>query len=231
MEKIDSAVQSPKIPINVSCIDNLMGGGLEPGIITEIYGEGGSGKTNFCMQFALSTLKLGKTVIYFDTEGFSVERLAQVSGNNPDLVKNLLLYRIVSLEDQDLTMLRMPKMVEKISDLGLIIVDSFTEYFRLEKPAEGQSRSGNIQRQLSSLNLVCSRFHIPVLITNQIYQDIDSGNLQPFGGFIIDHVMKAIFNIQKVGSGKRRISVVKHRSIKEDSYTEFRITDFGLSCE
>ena len=49
-----------KIEIQCESLDNLLGGGIEKQIITEIYGEAGSGKTNFCLQF---TREIAKTNI------------------------------------------------------------------------------------------------------------------------------------------------------------------------
>ncbi len=231
MDKIDTSLVPRKLPTGISCIDELTGGGLENGIITEIYGEGGAGKTNLCMQYALSAIKAGHTVLYMDTEGISIERLIQISGGIHEELRNLVVYRVTSLEDQDLSVIRLPKVMEKMENPGLVIIDSFTEYFRLEKSSDFQGRTAMMQKQLSSLNSICTKFSVPVLITNQIYQDIESGNLQPFGGFIIDHVMKAIYRIDRTPGGKRRLSVIKHRSIKEENSIPFRLTDYGISCE
>ena len=110
-------------------------------------------------------------------------------------------------------------------------MDSFTEYFRLEASGDAATRAAGFQKELSSLAASALKFRVPVLLTNQIYQSPDSGNLHPFGGYVIDHVMKAIFRVEKTKDGKRRLVVVKHRSIKEGTSREFRITEYGLSCE
>ncbi|MCR3884292.1 MAG: DNA repair protein RadB, partial [Methanothrix sp.] len=34
-------------------LDRLLGGGFEPGVITQIYGEAGTGKTNIILQLAV----------------------------------------------------------------------------------------------------------------------------------------------------------------------------------
>lgn len=231
MEKVDLEEKLNKLLIGVGCIDEVMGGGLEPKVLTEIYGEGGSGKSNISMQFTLSALKSGKSVIFLDTEGFSTERFMQICGDDRDLVNNLLLYRIESLDDQEVAIMRAGKMLEKNHRVGLLIVDSFTEYFRLEKTSDTSSRVAGFQRQLSLLSNIALKYSIPVLITNQIYQDPDSKSLHPFGGFIIDHTMKAIFKVEKLASGKRKISVTKHRSLPEGKQANFRIVDYGIQCE
>ncbi|MCL5955114.1 MAG: DNA repair and recombination protein RadB [Candidatus Thermoplasmatota archaeon] len=231
MEKVDLSSLPGKIPIGISCLDELTGGGLESEVITEIFGEGGAGKTNISMQFAISTIREGGQVLYLDTEGFSVERFLQISGGDSSMADGLILYRVSSLEDQDLAILRVPKILEKSRKVRLIIIDSFTEYFRLEASGDAVTRAAGFQKELSSLAASALKFRVPVLLTNQIYQSPDSGNLHPFGGYVIDHVMKAIYRVEKTKDGKRRLVVVKHRSIKEGTAKEFKITEYGLSCE
>jgi DNA repair protein RadB len=75
-----------------------------------------------------------------------------------------------------------------------------------------------------------SEYHIPALVTNQIYQDIDKGQLQPFGGYVIDHSVKAIIRLEKKEGGLRKAIVEKHRSIEEGRSVIFAITPEGLEC-
>ncbi len=231
MEKIDLSTTPEKVPLGVSCIDELTAGGIEPEVITELYGEGGAGKTNLSMQYAISVIKSGGQALYLDTEGFSAERFLQISGGNEEILKGLVLYRVGSLEDQDLAIMRVPKLLEKSKSIKIVIVDSFTEYFRLEASGDAAARATRFQKELSNLAFAALKFHVPVLITNQIYQSPDSGDIHPFGGHVIDHVMKAIYRVEKSKDGKRKLMVVKHRSIKEGISREFRITEFGLDCE
>jgi DNA repair protein RadB len=207
-----------------------MGGGLEPGVITELFGEGGSGKSNLSMIFTISVLKGGKRAIFIDSEGFSTERFLQLNSSPEDTAGNLLLYRVSSLEDQEVAIIKSGKLMERPGNVGLMIVDSFTEYFRLENFSDPQSRSYAFQKQIGLLSSIASSYSIPVLITNQIYQDTESGGLNPFGGFLLDHLMKAIYRLEKNGEGKRKITVCKHRSIEEGRNTKFLLKEYGISC-
>ena len=49
MEKIKLNENECKTISGYPCIDNLMQGGIEPGIITEFYGEGGAGKSKLIL--------------------------------------------------------------------------------------------------------------------------------------------------------------------------------------
>ncbi|MGC8608579.1 MAG: DNA repair and recombination protein RadB [Thermoplasmata archaeon] len=223
--KVDETLARTKC--GISCIDDLMGGGIESGIITELYGEGGSGKTNLSMIFSCSVMNSGMKVIYIDSEGFSSERFLNICSSD---LKKFKLYRVFSLDDQEVAIMKAAKIIEKDENYGMLIIDSFTEFFRLERSDDFQSRISEIQKQLSIISSIAARRKIPVLITNQIYQDIENKNLIPFGGFAVDHIMKAIYSMEKLKNGRRRISVIKHRSIKDGMSTDFTITDSGIEC-
>ena len=67
-----------RIPLGCSQVDQLLGGGIEKGSVTLIYGEAGAGKTNVCLQLARNVAINGDKVAYIDSEGLSSERLSQV---------------------------------------------------------------------------------------------------------------------------------------------------------
>ncbi|WP_304515764.1 ATPase domain-containing protein, partial [Candidatus Nitrosotalea sp. FS] len=59
-------------------LDDLLGGGVRHGTIIDIFGPGGSGKTQLAMQISLNSLRDG-TVLYQDaTGGFRPERMLQL---------------------------------------------------------------------------------------------------------------------------------------------------------
>jgi len=228
MDEISLQQGVRRIQTGVGCIDALLNGGLEGGIITEIFGEGGSGKTNICMIASCSAMSQGLKVIYIDSEGLSPERFLAVCRSDISMFK---LFRVYSLDDQEVAIMKASKMADRDQKIGMIVLDSFSEFLRLEKSDDRQARIAEFQRQLSLLSSVAAKKNIPVLITNQIYQDIDNGTLLPFGGFLVDHAMKAILRIEKMPDGRRRITVTKHRSVREGVSAMFRITDDGVSCE
>ncbi|HEV2230680.1 MAG TPA: ATPase domain-containing protein, partial [Thermoplasmata archaeon] len=83
---------SERCPTGIGSIDRLLGGGLETDGLTELYGEGGSGKTLLCLEVAVRIALAGRWVFYIDTEGLSVDRLEAVSGGRLDeVLKRLLL--------------------------------------------------------------------------------------------------------------------------------------------
>lgn len=82
--------------------------------------------------------------------------------------------------------------------------------------------------QLGLLHMFARKYGIVVAITNQVYTDINSGSIRPVGGNIIEHISKTIIQLEKLGDGKRRAIIRKHRSLPEGSSAEFIITSTGV---
>ncbi len=213
-----------KIKTGVSTLDAILDGGIEKGCITEIYGEGGSGKTNICLQTAINVARGGDYVIYIDTEGVSMERFRQLGGTE-EIAKNILFYRPYRFSHQTELIERAIKLVEQKNNISLIIVDSLTEFYRAE---QGVGEDTSIKRhslawQLSILSTVARRKNVAVLITNQVYQDTASGEIKPIGGHTLQHNAKTIIFLRKMGNGLREAVLIKHRSIPEGRVARFEI--------
>lgn len=211
-----------KIPIKAKPLDDLLTGGFEPGIITEIYGEAGTGKTNICLQLGREVAHQGKKVAYIDTEGLSLERLQQMCGEGyEEVMHNFLIYRPLSLDEQEKSIRRL----KKIPEIGLIVVDSVNMYARLTSGDDaGTDRS--FLRQIVLLHNTARELKVPVVVTAQVY---GSGNdVLPFSGRTMAHIAKVIIRLEKAGIGKRKAVIIKHRSIPEGKETEFRLTGKGV---
>ena len=212
-----------KLPLHCS-LDKLLEGGIEAGIITEIYGEGGTGKTNICIQAAKSCVEEGKKVLYIDTEGISKKRLLQVFKDKKKLEKILFFFPF-SLKEQE-------EMVEKAVkiDAGLIILDSANLFYRLEMHDDEANATRSLTKQLVLLQIEARKKNIPVIITSQVYSAGD--DIKPFAGRSMDHIAKTIIKLEKVGNknGKeeRKATIMKHRSIPEGKSINFFITQDGI---
>jgi len=219
-----------RCPTGIASVDRLLGGGLETDSLTEIYGEGGSGKTLFCLQVAHRIALENRWVFYVDTEGVSVDRLRAIAGEHLDLeLKRWLLSTPKSLVDQG-------KAVETACALardgkrpvGLIVVDSGTFFYRLSLsgPDEDDARQA-LSLAVADLVATALQAHIPVLFTNQVWRSVRDGTLEPLGGSFLNHAAKTILRFDRLSGPVRRVVLVKHRSLPEGA-AEFRIRDTGL---
>jgi DNA repair protein RadB len=210
-------------------LDDLLEGGFEKGIVTQIFGAAGTGKTNICIQLAVECVKQGQKVIYIDTEGLSPVRFKQIAGENAkEIARSVIIYEPLSFEEQYAAV----REVEKIAgeNVGLIILDSATSYYRFELEDEetGIKSRRELANQIGFLHALARKHGIAVVITNQVYSDIVSGGVRPLGGTSLEHISKAILKLEKMGDGLRRAILYKHRSRPEGSSAEFRITADGI---
>ena len=216
------------LPCGCNAIDLLLDGGFEAGIITQIYGESGTGKSNIAMQLAVQAVSRGLRVIYIDTEGFSGERFKQIAGPGAEeMAKKIMVFEPMSLEQQAIAIRESSRIAGR--DLGVVILDSATSLYRVLLEAEdNRTIRRTLNLQLSELQEIARRHRIPVVITNQVYTDIESKTLRPLGGKGLEHMCKAIMLLEKRGEGLRRARLVKHRSQPEGKTTDFRLTARGL---
>ncbi|MBP2146622.1 DNA repair protein RadB [Methanofollis sp. W23] len=220
-------MKDSKMSTGSAPLDDLLGGGLERRTITQVYGEPGSGKSTLAVMAAVACLRGREAVVYLDTEGFSAERFAQVAGDEANtLAERLYLYEPVDFTQEGL-MIHECEALLRARKVGLIVMDSATALYRSEL---GKSRDGlrTLSRHMVVLLGYAKRYEVPVLITNQVYQDIDTDVYFGLGGTALGHLSKAILRIEKRPGGVRRVVLEKHRSRPADICFDYVITDEGI---
>lgn len=209
-------------------LDRLLGGGYEPGIITQIYGEAGTGKTTIVLQAAVGAVGRGLKVIFIDTEGFSVERFRQIAGEGAkEIGAKIVVFEPLNLEQQHSSIKDATKIAGK--EFGLLILDSATSLYRAAfEGDDNRPVRRALAAQLGELQEMARRHRIPVVVTNQVYMEIETGNLRPLGGMAMDHATKTGIFIEKRGEGKRLARLMKHRSMPEGGTAELQLTGRGV---
>jgi DNA repair protein RadB len=217
-----------RLPTGCQGLDRLLGGGVESGIVTQLYGEAGTGKTNIVIQLAIQAVSRGFRVVFIDTEGFSPDRFKQIAGAGAkEIASKIMIFEPLSLEQQHTSIREASKIAGK--DLGLVVMDSATSLYRvLLESDDNRPVRRLLSLQLGELQEISRRHRIPVVITNQVYTDIQTDVLRPLGGTYLEHMCKAIVSLEKVGNGRRRAKIVKHRSQPEGETADFTITSKGV---
>ena len=217
-----------RLPSGCQSLDLLLSGGFESGVITQLYGESGTGKSNIVMQLAVQAVARSLRVIFIDTEGFSAERFKQIAGPGAEeMAAKIMIFEPMSLEQQAIAIREASKIAGR--DLGLIILDSATSLYRVLLEAEdNRSIRRTLNVQLSELQEIARKHRIPVVITNQVYTDIENNSLRPMGGTSLEHICKAIIFLEKKGEGLRSSRLMKHRSSPEGGAADFRLTARGV---
>jgi DNA repair protein RadB len=220
-----------KISTGSADLNEWLTGGYEKDVVTMIAGSPGSGKSNFCVLAAASMAKKGKKVIFVDTKGgFSIERVKQIVGNEYErILENIMLLSPVDFSEQKNDFEKISKYAN--NEIGLIIIDSMAMHYRLElgdaSTAKSEERIQNINREVSRqmkiLVEISRKKNIPVLITNQVYNqfvkmdEYKSGfekETNIVGGDLLQYWSKCIIELKKDGQ-RRKAILLKHRNLAE----------------
>lgn len=207
-------------------LDHLLGGGLESGIITKIYGEAATGKTNVCLQAAREYAAHGGTVAFIDTEGVSLERFHQICGTKAtcdSYLKHILFYRPLTFQEQQ----KMIQTAATKDEVGMIIVDTMNLFYRLHIDRDKDETMRTFSRMVATLLNAARKHNRYIIITEQVYTD-KTGEIRPFATRETEHLAKTIIRLEKEGIGKRRAIIIRHRSEPEGKTTLFTITQTGL---
>jgi len=141
-------------------LDKLLGGGIEQGSITELFGEFRTGKTQIChmlcvaCQFPISCQGAEGCALYVDTEGtFRPERIVQMCdrfGMSADDALGNISYARAYTSDHQMKLLQEAAELMTKSRHALVVVDSATALFRSDYIGRGE---------LSARQQQIGRFH------------------------------------------------------------------------
>jgi len=217
-----------KIRTGTTVLDWLLEGGYEKDVLTCIYGAPGSGKTNILLScIANSSSIKGKKIIYIDTEGnFSTTRFKQICSDYEEVMSRMVFLSPVTFDEQRNAFDKLRKIVT--DKVGLIVLDSVAMLYRLElgKTKDVYNVNRDLGLQLSYLTEIARKKNIPVLVTNQVYADIDKGGLKMVGGDILRYSSKCLIELSREDD-VRTATLRKHRSLPDKSIN-FIITDEGV---
>jgi DNA repair protein RAD51 len=159
-------------------LDKLLGGGLETGAITEIFGEFRTGKTQLCHTLAI-TCQLGVSqggaagkCLYIDTEGtFRPERLlataARYGLDGDAALENVAYARAYNSDHQSALLVQAAAMMAE-SRFALLIVDSATGLYRTDFSGRGElsARQMHLARFLRHLLRLADEVDSFICISN-----------------------------------------------------------------
>lgn len=235
-----------KLSTGATALDTILGGGIETGSITEIYGEFRCGKTQLCHTLCV-TCQLpvdmgggeGKA-LYIDTEGtFRPDRLIPIAQrfnmNSDDVLDNVAYARAHNTEHQQQLLVQAAAMMAE-SRFALIVVDSATALFRTEYTGRGElaARQNQLGKFLKALQRLADEYGCAVVITNQVVQaNLDGGSMfagpsvKPIGGNIMAHATTTRLALRK-GRGETRIAKIVASPSLPEADASFGIANEGI---
>ena len=222
-------------------VDTLLRGGVKPECLYEVYGEFGSGKTQFCFTLAAEAIANGEKIVWIDCEDtFRPRRLAEIvisRGYATDLedckkfLSNIIYYYTPNTE----------QMMGKVNALSpilfehkprIVILDGAIGQFREEYLGRGTlaERQNQIAHLMTHLKNISYYFNCTVLFTNQVQSDpsIMFGDpVKPIGGNIVGHAPTYRMYFKK--SGRKHIARMVDSPEDPVADIQFDLTDKGIT--
>lgn len=186
-----------RISTLIKGLDEVLGGGIRCGHITEISGEAGAGKSNLCS--AIGTLVmlpkkdggLDGDVLMIHTEGGGKLKLAikrfntlAASVDYEDLIHNKLHVMNCCKEQELVEMInRLPAILDEKSTVKLVIIDSIAAAFKDEDTNSGfqyyDRRALTLTKIAKLLAQLAWDRRLAILATNHVRYDFKSGENRP----------------------------------------------------
>jgi len=230
-----------KISTATDCLDLLLDGGLETQALTEVYGEFGCGKTQFCHTMCVTVQKtkeeggLEGGVLYIDTENtFRPERIvtiAKVHGLDPEkILDNIIVARAYNSAHQTLILEEAGPVIEE-NHIKLIIADSAVGLFRAEYLGRGTlaARQQKLNKFVHLLSRIAEIYNCAALATNQVMAapDVFFGDpTRPIGGHVVAHT--STYRIYFKKSGKKRIARMVDSPHHPEQEVIFALSEAGV---
>ncbi|EFN88264.1 DNA repair protein RAD51 homolog 1 [Harpegnathos saltator] len=228
-------------------LDNLLGGGIETGSITELFGEFRSGKSQLCHTLAVNCqlpISMGGAegrCLYIDTEnGFRPERLTAVAErykiSGDSVLDNVACARAFNTDHQTQLVVQASAMMTE-ARYALLIIDSATSLYRTDYCGRGElsERQQHLARFLRMLLRIADEHGIAVVITNQVVAQVDGAasmfggdQKKPIGGHILAHSSTTRLYLRK-GRGETRICKIYDSPCLPENEATFAIYSDGVS--
>lgn len=219
-----------KIPSGSAVLDSLLEGGYSTGMLNTIYGPAASGKTTCCLLATIASYDKGKKTIFVDTEnGFSVERLKQLTLNYEKVLESVILIKADSFVEQKKKFMFLEKMFPN-QRIGLIIVDTIGAQYRAARKDDIKAINQELANQINILRQIYKNTDTAVLITNQVYANLKDENQDSVGmvgGEVVKNQSRTIIQLQC--GHKRKAILEKSEDLEVPKEVDFEITQEGFT--
>ncbi|XP_056693228.1 DNA repair protein RAD51 homolog 2 isoform X2 [Spinacia oleracea] len=191
------------LPTRLKGLDKALCGGIPFGVVTELVGPAGIGKTQFCLKLALlaslptSYGGLDGQVIYIDVESkFSSRRMIEIGSKSfPEVfyregMAKEMAGRILVLQPSSLPeftdSLQQIKVLLLQNKLKLLIIDSMAALVSGEFEQTNNPRQHPLAWHISFIKSLAELSRIPIIVTNQVRSQTHGDSL-----FSFQHTMQS----------------------------------------
>ncbi|XP_010414506.1 PREDICTED: DNA repair protein RAD51 homolog 2-like isoform X3 [Camelina sativa] len=182
--KVENEHLSGHLPTHLKGLDETLCGGIPCGVLTELVGPPGIGKSQFCMKLALSASfpaaygGLDGRVVYIDVESkFSSRRVIEMGlesfpevfhlkGMAQEMAGRILVLRPTSLANFTESIQELKDSILQ-NQVKLLVIDSMTALLSGENK-QGAQRQHQLGWHISFLKSLAEFSRIPIVVTNQV---------------------------------------------------------------
>lgn len=243
-ELLEKRLASPRITTSSQQLDEVLGGGISVGALTEFSGAFATGKTQLAFQLCINVQRpleeggLAAKALFLDTENtFSPARVAEMcypfTSEPRDFLQNIYVSRAFNTDHQIQIVETVGKLIEA-NHIRLIIVDSMASHFRAEFPGKNNlpRRQQLLMAHAETLQRLADSYDLAVMTTNQILGNPDSlfegtSNVEPALGFAWGHRPTHRILLRK-SRGTARIARVFDSPELAEREAVFHITGKGI---
>lgn len=229
------------ISTGTKALDKLFDGGIETGSTTEVYGQFGSGKSQFCHTMSVQVQLPEKSgglegkVLWIDTENtFRSERIisiAKAKGLDSDkTLENITVARAHNSAEQQLILEEAEKLIIP-NNVRLIVVDSSTGLFRSDYLGRGTlaERQQKLNKFITLAKNIAETHNLAILYTNQVMQSpgVFFGDpTRPIGGDIYAH--NSTYRVYFRKSGGLRVAKMVDSPRHAETEVSFGLSEAGI---
>jgi len=207
-------------------LDNFLSGGIPNGIIVDIFGGNGTGKTQLLLQLSINSIKNGGNVLYLDTTGgFRPERILEIQKKfNIDfnLLDKITVSRITNTFEQINSIKNFQE-----NNFSLIVIDNVTDLFSYEYKNNKSifEKNSLFMKYMHELSFYAITNKIPIVITNMI-RNMDGKEVENMASAIdlFTHIKIHLFKNASIFNGEI------YSPFNKESFS-YEITTLGLTDE
>ncbi|XP_014272363.1 DNA repair protein XRCC3 [Halyomorpha halys] len=235
------------ISLDCPLIDQILGGGLPCRGITELSGESGAGKTQFCLQFSITVQYpseyggLGRSAVYICTEdkfpstrlhqllkSFPREEAAKSSIGTYQFSDNIYVDHIANADALKQCLYhRLPQMLKRIR-VGIIIIDSIAAVFRGDYNInESIVRAKDLRDIGLQLHKLSRYFGAAILCVNQVTDALDTGKTLPCLGLAWANLVTTKLQVRLSPCRERTFHIISSPNLPSASIP-YKITTSGI---
>ena len=207
-------------------LDNFLFGGIPNGVIVDIFGGNGTGKTQLVLQLSINSIKNGGNVLFLDTTGgFRPERILEIQKKSNlaiNLLDKITVSRITNTSEQ----INILKTLEE-NNFSLIVIDNVTDLFSYEYKNNSSifEKNSLFMKYMRELSVYAITHKVPIVVTNMI-RNMDDKEVEHMASAIdlFTHIKIHLFKNSSLFTGEI------YSSFKKECFS-YTITTSGLSSE